>query len=329
VNPTMWATVAARLRSEAGQVGWFVREHRDPTVRGKAWAAYRGISLPSLPRRRRSPGEVWGVTMVRDELDIIDATLDHLFAQGVDHVLVSDNGSTDGTLQRLRERSARDSRIHLAQDREPAYYQGEKMSRLVRAASVAGADWVIPFDADEFWFAREETVAAYLRRLAVESPDAGIVSAAFHHMVPVEGAADWAQTTFLMDATSSVPGKVAVRGHRLAGVHVGNHFGMRVGSRHTGLFIAHAIFRSPAQVARKVRQGAAAVQLTDPGDEIAPYWRAGSTLDDAGIARVWDRMRQGLPEPRLGVPAIGPMLRVQPISWHSWCQGSDEGDAPV
>jgi hypothetical protein len=257
--------------------------------------------------------------MVRDEVDILDATLDHLFSQGVDHLLVSDNRSVDGTLELLRQRAARDRRLHLAIDREPAYYQGEKMSRLVRAASRAGADWVIPFDADEFWFARDETVAAYLRRIAMESPDAGIVSAAFHHMVPVSDAPhDWPETEFVLDSTPAVPGKVAVRGHVLAGVHVGNHFAMRVGSRHTGLFIAHAVFRSPEQVARKVRQGAAAVMLTDPGDEIAPYWRAGSALDDAGILRVWERMRQGLPEPQFGVPAIGPMHRVRPIQWERW-----------
>ena len=129
---------------------------------------------------------------------------------------------------------------------------------------------------------------------------------------------DWCKREFVIDGTPSRPGKVAVRGHLLAGVHVGNHFGMRVGPRHGGLFIAHAIFRSPDQVARKVRQGAAAVMLTDPGDEIAPYWRAGSRLDDAGIAQVWERMRQGLPEPGLGVPAVGPMHRVRPLGWPWW-----------
>lgn len=311
--------LAKSARAHLGQMGWFVGEHRSAIVRKKAWAAYRGIALPRLPRRRRNPGEVWGVSMVRDEVDIIDATLDHLLTQGVDHLLVADNGSVDGTVQRLLERAACDPRMHVAYDREPAYYQGEKMSRLVRAASRAGADWVIPFDADEFWFARDETAADYLRRLAMQSPDAGIVSAAFHHMVPVsDGPYDWCKREFVIDGTPSRPGKVAVRGHLLAGVHVGNHFGMRVGSRHGGLFIAHAIFRSPDQVARKVRQGAAAVMLTDPGDEIAPYWRAGSRLDDAGIAQVWERMRQGLPEPGLGVPAVGPMHRVRPLGWPWW-----------
>ncbi len=317
--PMRGDAIARRVRLEVGQLGWFIREHREATVRRKAWAAYRGIALPRLPLRRRRPGEVWGVTMVRDEVDIIEATLDHLLGQGVDQLLVSDNGSADGTLERLRERASGDPRIHVAQDREPAYYQGEKMSRLVRAASRAGADWVIPFDADEFWFARADSVADHLRRIAVEFPDAGIVSAAFHHMVPISAVPhEWPETEFVMDSTPAVPGKVAVRGHVLAGVHVGNHFGMRVGSRHAGLFIAHAIFRSPEQVARKVRQGAAAVLLTDPGVEIAPYWRAGSTLDDAGISRVWERMRQGLPEPQLGVPAIGPMQRVKPLQWSRW-----------
>lgn len=311
--------VGSRAKLEAGQVAWFLREHRSQSVRRKAWAAYRGVELPKLPRSRRRPGEVWGVTMVRDEADILEATLTHLLTQDVDHLLVADNGSVDGTLELVEAMSLRDSRIHVAYDREPAYYQGEKMSLLVRAASRAGADLVVPFDADEFWFAGGESVGSYLRGLSRQDRNAGIVSAAFHHMIPVSDPPhDWSTTEFIMDSTPAVPGKVAVRGHPLAGVHVGNHFGMRVGSRHSGLYIAHAMFRSPEQVARKVRQGTAAVMLTDPGDEIAPYWRAGSGLDDAAIATVWQRMRAGLPEPALGLAAVGPMRRVAPLGWDAW-----------
>ena len=173
---------------------------------------------------------------------------DSLLTQDVDHLLVADNGSVDGTLELVEAMSLRDSRIHVAYDREPAYYQGEKMSLLVRAASRAGADWVVPFDADEFWFAGGESVGSYLRGLSRQDRNAGIVSAAFHHMIPVSDPPhDWSTTEFIMDSTPAVPGKVAVRGHPLAGVHVGNHFGMRVGSRHSGLYIAHAMFRSPEQ----------------------------------------------------------------------------------
>jgi hypothetical protein len=257
--------------------------------------------------------------MVRDEVDIIDATLDHLLTQDIDHLLVSDNGSVDGTLEMLQERSRRDHRVHLALDREPAYFQSEKMSLLIRAASRAGADWVVPFDADEFWFARDRSVGDTLRRLAHEDPEVGIVSAAFHHMVP---AADVAKigpaTDFVLDATPSLPGKVAVRAHWLAGVSMGNHFGIRVGSRFPGLFIAHAVFRSHAQVARKLRQGAAAVNLAGGQQNVGAHWRYGGILDDAAIADVWGRLRDGHAEPALGLPAVGPMVQVRPLSWSRW-----------
>jgi hypothetical protein len=57
------------------------------------------------------------------------------------------------TLSGLGRARCRDSRVHVVTDREPAYFQAAKMTRLARAAARAGADWVVPFDADELWFA--------------------------------------------------------------------------------------------------------------------------------------------------------------------------------
>jgi hypothetical protein len=59
------------------------------------------------------------VTMVRHEVGVLPTVLDHLEAPGVEHVLVSHNGSADGTLDLLEERAA-DGRLYLARDVEPA-----------------------------------------------------------------------------------------------------------------------------------------------------------------------------------------------------------------
>ncbi len=40
---------------------------------------------------------VVAIMMVKDEADIIGHTLDHLHAQGIDHVVIADNMSTDNT----------------------------------------------------------------------------------------------------------------------------------------------------------------------------------------------------------------------------------------
>ena len=45
--------------------------------------------------------------LLRDEEDIVRENLDFHLAQGVDRVIVTDNGSEDGTVEILREYEAR------------------------------------------------------------------------------------------------------------------------------------------------------------------------------------------------------------------------------
>lgn len=94
--------------------------------------------------------------LVRDEEDIIAANLDFHFDQGVDFVIVTDNGSEDRTPSIVGEYVERGlaKLIH-----EPAdnYDQSRWVTRMARlAAHEHAADWVINNDADEFWFPRED-----------------------------------------------------------------------------------------------------------------------------------------------------------------------------
>jgi hypothetical protein len=71
---------------------------------------------------------VVGVSMVRDEADIIEATVRHMLAN-VDHVLVADNGSVDETRGILRALAAEHpGRLVVVDDDEPAYMQSDKMT---------------------------------------------------------------------------------------------------------------------------------------------------------------------------------------------------------
>ena len=261
---------------------------------------------------------------MQDESDIVGATIAHLLDQGVDHVLVADNRSSDGTREVLDSLAARDGRIHVAYDDEPAYFQSEKMTLLARAATRAGADWIVPFDADEFWFAEGRSVAEFLRDLGAQRPLLGMVKAHFHHMVPTEAhPADLRAATFVIDATPARPGKAAFRSHPLAVVAFGNHGAARVGNQEQGLHIAHAIYRGPRQIERKVRNGVAAVQLTDPAANIAPHWRLAGQLDSAGIEQVWATISSGKPDDRIAFRAYGPMVRARPLLWQSWDPGGE------
>ena len=93
--------------------------------------------------------------MVRDEADIVGAMLTHQREQGIDHVVVTDNASVDGTVDILRE-FERDGFITLWHDPEHRKQQYRVVTRMARyAATELGADWVINADADEFLVARD------------------------------------------------------------------------------------------------------------------------------------------------------------------------------
>lgn len=89
--------------------------------------------------------------MVRDEADLIARTLEHHLAHGVDHIIVTDNGSTDGTAEILQGYADR-GRIDLRHDPSHRKQQGSVVTGMARdAARQYDADWVINADADEFW----------------------------------------------------------------------------------------------------------------------------------------------------------------------------------
>ncbi|TFB74360.1 glycosyltransferase [Cryobacterium glaciale] len=89
--------------------------------------------------------------MVRDEADIITPMIEHHLNQGVDIIIVTDNGSVDGTTEILEE-FARGGLLELRHDPVHRKQQGVVVSEMAREASRRfDADWVFNADADEFW----------------------------------------------------------------------------------------------------------------------------------------------------------------------------------
>ncbi|WP_310529237.1 glycosyltransferase family 2 protein, partial [Nocardioides sp.] len=173
----------------------------------------RGLDLPTP---QRSAG-VWAVAMVRNESDIIATTVRHLLDQDVARVLVVDNGSTDDTLEVLR--AVKDHRLVVGHDREPGYYQAAKMSELAQWAGRHGADWVVPFDADELWSARGTTLGRHLA-----SCPAVVARADVHNAFCSQEPDDWR-----VERRPDPMRKVAFRPHPLAILDTGNHWVSRPG----------------------------------------------------------------------------------------------------
>lgn len=102
--------------------------------------------------------------LAKNEADVIDANIAYHLGAGVDFVVATDNGSTDGTLEIL-ERYERDGVLELIREPSSDFRQGEWVTRMARRAAERGAGWVINADADEFWWPRAGDLKEVLDRL--------------------------------------------------------------------------------------------------------------------------------------------------------------------
>jgi glycosyltransferase involved in cell wall biosynthesis len=91
-----------------------------------------------------------GTLMVRDEVDVVAAMVEHHLAQGLDRLIVTDNASVDGTREVL-EAYAATGLVELHHDPEHRKQQRDVVTRMARRARTHHrADWVLNLDADEF-----------------------------------------------------------------------------------------------------------------------------------------------------------------------------------
>jgi hypothetical protein len=91
---------------------------------------------------------VFGITSVRNAQSIVRVSLLNKLANGIERILVVDNGSTDATATILRRLQSRHP-ISVIRNDGP-FVQDELMTGLLHEATDLGADWVVPFDGDEF-----------------------------------------------------------------------------------------------------------------------------------------------------------------------------------
>ncbi len=93
---------------------------------------------------------IFAITLVKDELDIIDAYLDGTSAWA-DRILVLDNGSTDGTWERIQARA--DDCVVPYERYEGPYSNAlrERVFNAFRDEAEEGDWWCVKADVDEFY----------------------------------------------------------------------------------------------------------------------------------------------------------------------------------
>lgn len=238
---------------------------------------------------------LWAVGMVRDEMDVLPYVLTHLLHEGVDGMIIADNRSVDGTREWLHDFAGHAPvPVEVIHDDEVAYYQSRKMSGLYRRASDAGADWVIPFDADEVWYDAE---GATLAKVFARPWEADCLEVKLFNYFPTSADPPDEPIPFLRithrDPTMSTLAKTAVRaGIPGLVIEQGNHEAhapspLRI--IRPELEIGHFPWRSPEQFERKVRNGAEAYEAATDTAAVplnqGEHWRDhGRILRDSGPA---------------------------------------------
>lgn len=282
----------------------------DPRSRRMMKSVEADMTFPEIPRHRRVPGSVWAVAVVRNESDVIAATVEHLFRQGVDGVLIADNGSTDDTRAILDDLASR-YQVVVGSDAMRAHHHGPKMTFLARFAADRGADWIVPFDADELWFgAAGERLVDTLRRAPT-----GVASASIYNCFPDPEGDEGA---WRLDPIPARLLKVAFRWRHSAQLHHGNHGVLHPEQPHLLLNIVHFPWRSFRQFRDKVRHGAAVLEAAGFVFEGEDHWRTLGQLSDNQLQDAWRSLLCGdAPASYEWVPQ-GPLHAVDPIKWAVW-----------
>lgn len=210
------------------------------------------------------------VSMMRDEADIAADVIGHMFKQGCDEIIVGNHHSSDGTAFIAHAAGA------IVVDLDPeGYWQSRFMTELTHKAGGLGADWVVPFDADEFWCAINPALT--VRDVLERSP---------HDIEMATSFEQWQQWRAPQPKRLC---KVAFRYRPGVRVAQGNHDVLGAGTSRgwTDLTIHEYQYRSFEQLSRKVRTGKAAYEATDLHHFEGAHWRELGALDDRALHEWW------------------------------------------
>lgn len=96
-------------------------------------------------------GDVAGVCIIRDAVNLVPFLCGHYLRSGFAHLAFVDDGSSDGTFEHLNKIAKRTSRVSVRQVHSDVFDQQTLMNEAANALTASGYRIVVPFDSDEFW----------------------------------------------------------------------------------------------------------------------------------------------------------------------------------
>jgi hypothetical protein len=252
--------------------------------------------------------KIFMTLLVRDEDDIIAANLSYHLSRGVDHIIVTDNRSTDGTREIL-ESFVGTGQVTILEEREDDFSQFRWVTRMARLAAEMGADWVINNDADEIWWPLAGDLAAVFEAAPAEC---GSLVVERTNALPLRVLDGHPFEQMLFRDVQSVNGigkpligKAAHRGKRDVQVEQGNHRALSPSlgpaSHAPGMTILHFPYRSYAQFERKISNGGAAYERNAILPEsVGSAWRAMYRRLRSGSLHDWYAALPHADDPEVG-----------------------------
>lgn len=218
--------------------------------------------------------KIVGISTVKDEPWLGDV-LDHMRVQGVDSFYISYDGEFPNVHAWLTE-------CHTPFD------QGAEMTRLASHAGSLGADWIIPFDADEYWIGTGGTIRQVLE--ALPPTITHIYAAMYLHIDKTRRVVD-----------QKPLGKVAMRPADDLIIHWGTHNCNRQGEAAHGLLQVRELqYRDWDHYKAKVEK---ARQLhTQPHMAGSPHGVHMERLIHLSEEQLWERWQQHLAQPTIEDP---------------------------
>ena len=230
--------------------------------------------------------KLWGVSMVRNEADIIEAFVRHNLAF-LDGLAILDHNSTDGTLEVLSRLAAEGLSVARLHTDEVAFFQGSRITALARECfQRTGADFAFALDADEFIRTPSREV---LERALRQVPAGAHPAGQWQTFVPTSFQGPFGPhcLRFRLRREPIARHKVIIPRSFLGRTHEvvseGNHY---IADEHTGkvaphesiapdaLSLAHCPIRSARQFENKVRLGYEALLAGGKlNDNMAYHWR--------------------------------------------------------
>lgn len=147
-----------------------------------------GFAITDLPRfmRKTSQPRLIMTLLVKNEEEMLEQNLIFHKRMGVDGFIVTDNNSTDCTLQILQKYQRKGWVLAIIHEKATNYEQKQWVDRMVwMAKRHFAADWVINADADEFWYNPSHNL-----KKSMATTRANVLKSQVRSVFPEEGS-DW------------------------------------------------------------------------------------------------------------------------------------------